>query len=420
MMSYPEELLSPVELGLRDEVRRFVKWVPQRLILDMDADRVRYPREYIEEAGRRNLLGLRFPRAFGGRDLTWCDDLIALEEIGTLGTSLGCLYSLVSIVGEAIAAFGTPEQKARYLPAMIAGRLASAEALTEPRGGSDFFGATTRAVREGDHFILTGQKRFVVGSEGADFFLVYAKTGDDRDPRNAMSVLLVDRAEGVAVEHLYGLMGTRGGGTGRVSFRAVKVPMSNVLGGEAGVGKGGEVFDRMMVAERVYPACTALGMGRAALEIAARYATRRKAFGQPIQRFEAVSFMVADCVTRLDAARALCHETCRAIDAKVDAGRIRRMASEAKKFATEATWEVVNDAMQILGGIGYTNVFPVERMLRDARLNMIWTGTNEIMRLLIQHEFFRELRAAQSASREQRDAEGDAEGAQLVEEKVFD
>jgi alkylation response protein AidB-like acyl-CoA dehydrogenase len=147
MMSYPEELLSPVELGLRDEVRRFVKWVPQRLILDMDADRVRYPREYIEEAGRRNLLGLRFPRAYGGRDLTWCDELIALEEIGTLGTSLGCLYSLVSIVGEAIAAFGTEEQKARYLPAMIAGRLASAEALTEPRGGSDFFGATTRGTR---------------------------------------------------------------------------------------------------------------------------------------------------------------------------------------------------------------------------------------------------------------------------------
>ncbi len=420
MLTYPDALLSDQELSLRREIGRFVKWVPRQLILDMDADRVRYPREYLEEAGRRRLLGLRFPEAYGGRDLPWTSEHVAVEEVGTLGTSLACLYSLGSVVGEGIVAFGTEEQKKTYLPAMIAGRLASAEALTEPRGGSDFFGAVTRAVRKGDHFILNGQKRFVVGSEGADFFLVYAKTDTRPDPRKSMTALIVDRGEGVVVEHIYGLMGTRGGGTGRVRFRDVKVPVSNVLGGEAGVGQGGEVFDRMMVPERVYPACMAVGMGRAALEVAARYATRRKAFGQEIRRFEAVSFMVADSITRLDAARALCRETCRAIDAKVAPARVRRMASEAKKFSTEATWAVINDAMQILGGIGYTNVFPVERLLRDARLNMIWTGTNQIMSLLIQHEFFKEFLAAPPEARDERDTEDDAEGARLVEEKVFE
>jgi alkylation response protein AidB-like acyl-CoA dehydrogenase len=420
MLTYPDELLTEQELSLRHEVARFVKWVPRQLILDMDADRVRYPREYVEEAGRRNLLGLRFPKAYGGRGLPWTSELVAVEEVGTLGTSLSCLYSLVSVVGEGIAAFGTEEQKKKYLAGMIAGRLTSAEALTEPRGGSDFFGAVTRAERKGDFYILNGQKRFVVGSEGADFFLVYAKTSENGDPRKSMTVLLVDRGEGVVVEHIYGLMGTRGGGTGRVRFRDVKVPVSNVLGEEAGVGRGGDVFDRMMVPERMLPAFSAVGLSRAALDIAARYATRRKAFGQPINRFEAVSFMVADCVTRIDAVRALCREAGRAIDAGVDPGRVRRMASEAKKFGTEAAWSVVNDAMQILGGIGYTNVFPIERLLRDARLNMIWTGTNQIMNLLIQHEFFKEMRAAEAAGREERDTEEDAEGAHLPEEKIYE
>jgi acyl-CoA dehydrogenase len=420
MVSYPDELLSAQERSLRSEVARFVKWVPRQLILDMDADRVRYPREYVEQAGRRNLLGLRFPKAYGGRGLPWSSELVAVEEIGTLGTSLACLYSLVSVVGEAIATFGTEEQKKKYLAGMIGGRLTSAEALTEPRGGSDFFGAVTRAERKNDFFVLNGQKRFVVGSEGADFFLVYAKTADTGDPRRSMTVLLVDRGEGVVVEHLYGLMGTRGGGTGRLRFRDVKVPVGNVLGAEAGIGRGGDVFDRMMVPERMLPAFGALGMSRAALAIAARYATRRKAFGAPIAKFEAVSFMVADCITRIDAARALCRDASRAIDAGVAPGTVRRMASEAKKFATEAAWEVVNDAMQILGGIGYTNVFPIERLLRDARLNMIWTGTNQIMSLLIQHEFFKELHAAETAGTEARDSEDDAEGAHLPEEKIFD
>jgi alkylation response protein AidB-like acyl-CoA dehydrogenase len=420
MLTYPDELLSAQERSLRREAARFVKWVPRQLILDMDADRVRYPREYVEEAGRRNLLGLRFPSAYGGRGLPWTSELISVEEVGTLGTSLACLYSLVSVVGEGIAAFGTEEQKKKYLGGMISGRLTSAEALTEPRGGSDFFGAVTRAERKGDFYTLNGQKRFVVGSEGADFFLVYAKTSENGDPRKSMTVLLVDRCEAVVVEHIYGLMGTRGGGTGRVRFRDVKVPLGNVLGGEAGVGQGGDVFDRMMVPERMLPAFGAVGMSRAALGIAARYAMRRKAFGQPINRFEAVSFMVAECVTRIEAARALCREACRAIDVGVGAARVRRMASEAKKFATEAAWSVVNDAMQILGGIGYTNVFPIERLLRDARLNMIWTGTNQIMNLLIQHELFKELRADEAAGREERDSEDDAEGARLPEEKVYE
>ncbi len=416
MTATPDALLSNGEIGLRKETRDFVRWVPRQLILDMDEDKVRYPKEYLAEAGRRKLLGLRFPKEYGGRGLPWASELVALEEVGVLGTSLACLYSLISIVGEAITHFGTKEQKEKYLLPALRGELGMAEALTEPRGGSDFFGAAARAERRGNHFVLNGQKRFVVGSEGAGLFLVYAKTGEPKEPRKAMSVFLVEPGPGVTVEYLYGLMGTRGGGTGRIVFKDAKIPAENLLGGEPGFGMGADVFDQMMIPERMTSACGALGMARAALEIAARYAARRKAFGQEIRRFEAVSFKIAQSLTQLDAARALCLETCRAIDSgSVAPGRVRRMVSESKRFATDTAWRVVNDSMQVLGGIGYTTVFPVERLLRDIRLITIWTGTNEVMDLVIQHEFYKEFLARPSDSR---DTEADAAGAQ--EEKVYE
>src|SRR5512137_2653314 len=158
-----ESLLSTDEKALRVEMQDFVRSVPRQLLLDMDAGKVTYPREYLQEAARRHLLGLRFGLQWGGRGLPWTSELVALEEAGTLGSSLACLYSLVSIVGEAIHAFGNQEQKEKYLKPLLRGKMTVAEGLTEPRGGSDFFAATTRARRAGDLFLLNGQKRFVVG-----------------------------------------------------------------------------------------------------------------------------------------------------------------------------------------------------------------------------------------------------------------
>jgi len=409
-------LFTGEELAFRDEIRDFVRWVPRTLLLEMDAEKVMFPREFLEEAGRRGLLGPRFDSIWGGRGLTWTGEMAALEEVGVLGTSLGCLWSLVSIVGEAIHVFGTDEQKHRVLAPALRGELALAEALTEPRGGSDFFAATTTARREGDTFYLNGQKRFVVGAEGADVLLVYGRVEGVEDPKQAMTAFLVERGKGVEVHHVYGLMGTRGGGTGRLVFRDAPVPVENVLGGEAGIGNGTAVFHRMMIPERLTSAGAAVGMGRAAIEIAIRYADRRHAFGQKIRRFEGVSFKVAESVTKLDAARALNVAAARAVDAGLDPGKVRRLVSEAKKLSTETAWEVVNHAMQILGGIGYTNIYPVEKLLRDTRLIIIWTGTNEIMNLVIQHELYRELAGSGFAGR---DVEADAPGAANLEEKVF-
>ncbi len=409
-----EAMLNESQKKLRSEVREFVKAIPRQLLLDMDADKVRYPRQFLEEAAGRKLLGLRFSPEYGGRGLSWSDEIIALEEGGTLPLSLGCLYSLVSICGEAFQVFGSEEQKRKYLQPTLQAKLCCAEALTEPRGGSDFFGATTVATKNGSHYLLRGQKRFVVGAEGADYFLVYAKTNPEAPSRESLSLFVVEKDMGVEVKHIYGLMGTRGGGAGRILFRDVRVPEESIIGRE---GQGGEIFYRMMIPERMTTAAGSLGIARGALEIAARYSDKRKAFGSRIRDFQAVSFKVADSITKIDAASSLVHATAITIEQGHDRRLARRMVSEAKKFSTEIAWEVVNDAMQIMGGIGYTNVYPVERILRDTRLAMIWTGTNEVMNLIIQHEYYRDLLARGD---EGRDVEGDAEEAEEVEEKVYE
>ena len=409
-----ETFLTGSQRELRGEVREFVNQVPRQLLLDMDAEKVTYPVEFVEEAARRKLLGLRFGPEWGGRGLKWVDEIVALEEVAVLGTSLACLYSLVSIVGEAIQCFGDEVQRERYLKPLLAGKIFCAEALTEPRGGSDFFGATTVARREGDVFLLNGQKRFVVGAEGADVFLVYVKTAPDAKPHQSLSVFLVERKMGMEVKHLYGLLGTRGGGAGRILFRDTRVPAENLIGPLHG---GALVFNQMMIPERLTSAAGSLGGARAALEIATRYSTKRKAFGSKIQEFQGVSFKVADSITEIDAASALVYAAAQSVDELGSTGYTRRLVSEAKRFATEMGWRVVNNAMQILGGIGYTSVYPVERFLRDGRIGLIWTGTSEVMNLIIQHEYYRELREMEGKARE---VEMDAPHAEAEDEKVYE
>jgi acyl-CoA dehydrogenase len=353
----------------------------------MDRDEIRYPRELYELYAKHRLLGLRFPKQYGGQGMDWVADCAAMGEVGRLGMAAGCSFVMPSIVGEALNTFGTEERKQRYLKPMLEGRLVSAEALTEPRGGSDFFGASSRAEDRGDHFVVRGMKRFIVGAEGADFFLAYVRTNHapDAPAHLRISAMIIDRGPGVEVKYLYGLMGTRGGGTGRVVFRDVKVPKANLVGPLHG---GAGVFNVMMIPERLCSAAPVTGAMQACLDVAMRYADRRKAFGQPIRKFQGVSFMIAKAQVLLDASRAMIYQAAR----------------------------VANLAMQITGGIGYTDVYPIERAVRDSRLAQIWTGTNEIMSAMIQHDLYQEFRARQG---HYRDVERDAMHAD-ESEKIFD
>ncbi|MBN2232221.1 MAG: acyl-CoA/acyl-ACP dehydrogenase [Deltaproteobacteria bacterium] len=412
-------LLTDEQLALRDEVRALVDWVPRDMILDMDADRIQFPQEFLREAGRRNLMGCRYPKEWGGRGLDWVATAMVMEEVGTLGYIFACIFGVgAELVCDAIIQHGTDRLKEKYVRPLLAGEIFAAECLTEPRGGSDFFGTATTATEAGGGFLLNGQKRFIVGAEGADYFLVYARTDSDpqADPRKALTAFIVDRGPGVGVEYLYGLMGSRGGGAGRVVFKNVEVPRENIVGTFNGAYP---VFNTMMIPERLGTAAMTIGAARPALEVATSYTSRRRAFGQPVNRFQGVSFQIAEAATLLDACRAMIFTTCRAVDAGGDENRVRRLISETKKFVTESCQRAADHALQVMGGIGYTNIFPVERIVRDLRLASIWTGTNEVMAMITAHEWYRE-HARRSAAGQGRNHELDAAEAEARDEKIYE
>ncbi len=412
-------LFTEEQKKIREEVRDLVKWVPRQMIMDMDQDKIRFPKEFLQEAGRRNLLGCRYPKQWGGRDMDWVTTCMVMEEVGTLGYIFACVFGVgAELVCDAIILHGTDEQKEKYVKPLLAGNIFAAECLTEPRGGSDFFGTSSIAEDKGDYFILNGQKRFIVGAEGADFFLVYARTDFDpkTHPHQALTCFIVDRVPGVEVEYLYGLMGCRGGGAGRIVFKDVKVPKENIVGKFNGAYA---VFNTMMIPERLGTAAMTIGAARPALEIATRYTSRRKAFGNIISKFQGVSFQVAEAAMLLDASRSMIYATSRAVDAKENMNLIRRMVSETKKFVTESCQKAAGNAMQVMGGIGYTNVFPVERIVRDLGLASIWTGTSEMMSLITAHEWYREYHH-NLKDRQARNHELDAAEAEAVDEKIYE
>ncbi len=409
-----DHLLTPEQRRVRDDAREYVNATPKQLILDMDEEKIRFPKEWLREAGKRNLLGVRHPVKWGGRGMDWVTAGAVAEEVGSLSYELACVHGVgADLVCDAIILHGTDAQKERYVKPLLKGELFAAECLTEPRGGSDFFGATSTAEDKGDHFLLNGQKRFIVGAEGADYFLVYARTDADLNaaPQKRITAFIVDRGPGVEVKYLYGLMGCRGGGTGRIVFKDVKVPKENVVGELNGAFP---VFTTMMIPERLGTAAMTVGPARTALQIATRYTSKRKAFGEVINKFQGVSFQVAEGAMLLDACRALVYSTARAVDGGMAMNQVRRMVSETKKFVTESCQKVVHNSMQVVGGIGYTNVFPLERIYRDIRLASIWTGTNEIMASIIAHEWYRE-----ATSLKGRDYAADAPEAEAADEIIY-
>ncbi len=415
-------LLNEEEKKLKNLARSTVKEVPHDLIRKIEREEVTFPEEFIDITTKKGVVGLRFPEEYGGKEASWVGEIAAVEEMGYLGFTLSCMYSLGTIVGEPIHRFGTKEQKEKYLKGITSGNRYGAEAITEPSGGSDLFGMMkTNAVKKGNKYILNGQKRFIVGGNGADFFVTYAITDPDAKSRTrAISAFIVDRdTPGLKVETLYGLMGNKGGGTARIVYKDAQIPKENLIGELNG---GYEVFNRMMVPERLTTAAGSLGVSNAALKVATDYALRREAFGSKLIEHEGINFKLAESLTLLQSASSLVFTAAKAADllerGEVSLQYVRKLVSMAKLHSTEAMWKIVNDAMQMMGGIGYTTVYPVERLLRDSRLGLIWTGSSEVMKMIIQHEHLREFMKPEYWS-SRRDVEKDALDFRLEEEKVF-
>ncbi|MFP4389976.1 MAG: acyl-CoA dehydrogenase family protein [Desulfococcaceae bacterium] len=412
-------LLTGEQKRMVQEARDLVAWVPRDMILAMDREEITFPTEFLREAGRRNLLGCRYPKKWGGRNMDWVTTCAVMEEIGTLGYIFACTFGVgAELVCDAIVRHGTDHLKEKYVKPLLAGETFAAECLTEPRGGSDFFGTTTTAREDGNGFRINGQKRFIVGAEGADYFLVYARTDPDpkAHPHKALTCFVVDRGPGVEVSYRYGLMGCRGGGTGRLVFRDAWVPRENVVGRVNGAY---DVFNTMMIPERLGTAAMTIGAARPAVDVATGYTTRRKAFGQTIHNFQGVSFQVAEAATLLDVCRSMAYTTARAVDTGQGPRTIRRLVSETKKFITESCQEAARKAMQVMGGIGYTNIFPIERIVRDLGLASIWTGSNEVMSMIVAHEWYRGYFAQKKAGG-YRDFEADAAEAFAEGEKIYE
>ncbi|MDP8012129.1 MAG: acyl-CoA dehydrogenase family protein [Thermoplasmata archaeon] len=415
-------LLNDKEREIKYEVRKIVKEIPHDLIRKIENEEIKFPRDFIKIITENHIAGLRFPELYGGRNASWIAEMSAVEEMGYLGFTLSCMYSLGSIVGEPINKFGNREQKEKYLKGITSGEKYGAEAITEPTGGSDLFGMMrTRAIKKGSKFILNGQKRFVVGGNGADFFVTYAITDPDAKPiTRGITAFVVDRdLPNLKVETVYGLMGTRGGGTARIVYKDVEITEENIIGE---LNKGYDVFNIMMVPERLTTAAGALGVAMAAIEIATDYAMKREAFGNRLIEHEGINFKIAESVTAIEQAMGLVYMASKSADLleqkKVSLSYVRKLVSMSKLNSTEVMWKVVNDAMQIMGGIGYTTIYPIERLLRDSRLGMIWTGTNEVMKMIIQHEFIKEMKDPNYFSTK-RDVQLDALDFNLVEEKVY-
>ncbi|MEN8210808.1 MAG: acyl-CoA dehydrogenase family protein [Thermodesulfobacteriota bacterium] len=412
-----EYLLSNEQKQLREETREFVKSIPRQMILDMDTDKIQFPKAFLQEAGKLNLMGCRYPAKWGGRNMDWVSTCMVMEEIGVLGYIFACIFGVgAELVCDAIILHGNDGQKEKYVKPLLKGELFAAECLTEPRGGSDFFGTTTVAEDKGGYFLLNGQKRFIVGGDSADYFLVYARTDPGNEPHKSISCFIVDRTEGVKSEYLYGLMGCRGGGAARMVFNDVKVPKENLLGK---LNQGVKIFNTMMIPERLGTAAMTIGAAKPAVDVATGYTSKRKAFGQPVANFQGVSFQVAEAVTLLDASRAMIYTTAKAVDEQIDAKQIRRLVSQSKKFVTESCQKAVHNALQVMGGIGYTNIYPVERIFRDLRLASIWTGTNEVMSMIIANEWYKEYWKKKKANTF-RDMELVAAEADVKDEKIFE
>ncbi|MFX1562922.1 MAG: acyl-CoA dehydrogenase family protein [Promethearchaeota archaeon] len=342
--------------------------------------------DVLRDFGKAGYLGSRYPEEYGGTGRGLIYEVLATEEICAIhaGTDMSRVASCI-LFAHPVYEFGTKVQKQKYLKPVAEGEKIGALGITEPNVGSDVAGTETRAKRQGDSYIINGEKRFIVNSPVADFLLCYAITDPSVKAKNGMTAFIVEtKLSGFEIIEEYELLGMNGAHVGHLALRDVEVPKENVLGK---VNEGFEVVMAGLNAERTILAAEMNGIARAAMEEAIRYSDERVQFGRKIRQFEGVSFKIADMAMKLEAAQLLTIKAARLIDAEQPA---TKAAAIAKLYSCETAIETATEALQVLGGIGYTKKRPVERYLRDARLMTIGGGTAEILRYLIQREVYRE------------------------------
>ncbi|WP_367324618.1 acyl-CoA dehydrogenase family protein [Streptomyces sp. HUAS ZL42] len=379
----PDRAPQPVDRQLpTDEARdliSLVRDIAQREIAPKAAEEEeagRFPREVFTLLSESGLLGLPYDSEYGGGDQPYEVYLQVLEELAAARLTVGLGVSVHTLASYALATYGTKEQQVEHLPAMLGGGLLGAYCLSEPSSGSDAAALRTKAVREGGEWVITGTKAWITHGGIADFYTVMARTGEE-GPRGITAFLVPGDAEGLSAAAPEKKMGMRGSPTAQVHFDGVRVGDDRRIGDE---GQGFAIALSALDSGRLGIAACAIGVAQAALDEAVAYAAGRQQFGRPISDFQGLRFMLADMATQIEAGRALYLAAARLRDA----GRpFAKQAAMAKLHCTDTAMKVTTDAVQFLGGYGYTADFPVERYMREAKVLQIVEGTNQIQRMVI-------------------------------------
>ncbi len=337
-----------------------------------------YPWDVVQLFREQDVFAIAFPPAYGGLSGSALTLSLVIEEVATVCATSALLLAVQALGGYPILIGGSEQQKRTYLPELAAGRQLAAYALSEPDAGSDAGAMRTRARRDGDDYLLDGTKMWITNGGVADLIVVFASTDPGAGTRGISAFLVDGDSPGLERREIHGKLGIRGSNTAELIFTNCRVPADRILGAE---GAGFKIAMAVLDRSRPQIGSQALGIGAGALEYALGYARQRHQFGRAIAEFQGIQFMLADMAAQMEAARCLTREACRAIDAGDP--RMTELAAMAKLVASDAAMKVTTDAVQILGGYGYVNEFPVERMMRDAKITQIYEGTNQIQRLVI-------------------------------------
>lgn len=338
-----------------------------------------FPREILAKMADLGLMGITAPESLGGSEMDFTSYIIAIHELSKVSATIGVILSVHTSVGtNPILYFGNEAQKQKYIPKLASGEYLGAFALTEPSAGSDAGSLKTKAVKQGDHYILNGSKVFITNGGEADTYIVFARTNPDELGSKGISAFIVEKdTPGFIIgkdEHKMGLHGSR---TVQLTFEDAKVPAENLLGEE---GEGLKIALANLDVGRIGIAAQSLGIAEAALEHAVGYAKERVQFGKPIAAQQGVGFKLADMATSVEASKLLVYQAAYLRTNGLPCGK---EASMAKLFASKTAMEVTTEAIQVYGGYGYTKDYPVERFFRDAKICEIYEGTSEIQRLVI-------------------------------------
>jgi alkylation response protein AidB-like acyl-CoA dehydrogenase len=375
------------------EIRELVRTLARERVAPRAAEideSSEFPWDMVELLREHELLGLPFDERHGGTGTGTLILLVAIEEISKACATTGLVLAVQELGSLALKLAGTDEQKDRFLPRLASGEWLAAYALTEPGSGSDSAAMRTEARRDGDAYVLNGSKRFITNAGVAKVYTVFAKSDPDAGHSGISCFVVEADARGFEVGRIEPKMGIKGSTTGEVFFNDCIVPATNLVGEE---GEGFAIAMRVLDHSRPGIGAQALGIAQGATDYALDYAKSRETMGKPIAEHQLVAAKLADMETRCEAARGLLYRFGMMADESVDGPELTKASAQAKLVCSDVAMEVTTEAVQILGGYGYIKEYPVERMMRDAKITQIYEGTNEIQRLVIAREMIRELRS---------------------------